>query len=132
MLGAFGDGSANDQAAWAMARTLGREVYLSGTYLVTATLPAGADSLDIHTTARANGFVEHDEGVKFEITALNLGSNAANIHALRFREYVQRLEDAAKTRSPEFQPLLAGLDAEYQRVTEVLRAWQTSARETSS
>lgn len=35
MLGAFGDGSANDQAAWAIARTLGREVYLSGTYLVT-------------------------------------------------------------------------------------------------
>ena len=54
----------------------------NGTYLVTATLPAGADSLDIHTTARADGFVEHDEGVKFEITALNLGSNAANIHVM--------------------------------------------------
>ncbi len=53
-----------------------------GTYLVTATLPAGVSELDIHTTARADGIVEHDEGVSFQITALNMGSNAANIHVM--------------------------------------------------
>ena len=57
-----------------------------------------------------------------------LKGNAANIRAKRFREFVQLLEDAAKQRGAELPELLQRLDAEYARISEVLRGWQKGAR----
>lgn len=57
-----------------------------------------------------------------------LKGNSANIRAPAFRDYAQQLEEAAKNRSPDLPQLLERLDAEYNRVTEVLRSWQRSVR----